>query len=149
MIYRLMKRQDDEDIPHIVFVYRLPSVSRFISIDETNYWTYVTTTDNVYFYKVFEDDVLIATTHLELIDRTLYMDVVVFPEFQKRGIATNIVNDIQAGKLGADFDKIAVSIDAHNIASLQLFENAGFICVAKDGELLEYEYTKGCQHAME
>ena len=142
MLYRLMKRQDDEDMPRILSVYKLPSVLQFISIDETNYWKYVTTTDNVCFYKIFEDDILIATTHIELIDRVLYMDVVVFPEYQKRGIATKIIKDIQEGKLGVDFDKILVSIDENNIASLKLFENAGFICVAKNEELLEYEYTK-------
>ena len=142
MTYQLMKRQDDEDIPRILFVYKLPSVSRFISIDETNYWKYVTTTDNVCFYKIFEDDVLIATTHIELIDRILYMDVVVFPEYQRRGIATKIIRDIQEGALGVDFDKIQVSVDENNIASLKLFENAGFVCVAKDEELIEYEYTK-------
>ena len=142
MTYRLMKRQDDEDIPNILSVYKLPLVSRFISIDETNYWKYVTTTENVYFYKIFEDDILIATTHIELIGRIIYMDVVVFPEYQKSGIATKIIKDIQEGKLGVDFDKILVSIDENNIASLKLFENAGFICIAKDEELLEYEYTK-------
>lgn len=142
MIYRLMKQEDDEDIPRILLVYKIPSISRFISIDETNYWKYVTTTDNVYFYKIFEDDILIATTHIELIDRILYIDVVVFPEYQKSGIATKIIKDIQEGKLGVDFDKILVSIDENNIASLKLFENAGFICVAKEEELLKYEYAK-------
>ena len=142
MTYRLMKRQDDEDISRILLVYKLPSVSRFISIDETNYWKYVVTTDNVYFYKIFEGAILVATTHIELIDRVLYMDVVVFPEYQKRGIASKIIKDIQEGKLGVDFDKILVSIDENNIASLKLFENAGFICVAKEAELLEYEYAK-------
>lgn len=142
MTYRLMKQQDDEDIPRILLVYKIPSISRFISIDETNYWKYVTTTDNVYFYKIFEDDILIATTHIELIDRILYIDVVVFPEYQKSGIATKIIKDIQEGKLGVDFDKILVSIDENNIASLKLFENAGFICVAKEEELLKYEYAK-------
>ena len=83
MTYRLMKQQDDEDIPRILLVYKLPSVSQFISIDETNYWKYVTATDNVYFYKIFEDTILVATTHIELIDRVLNMDVVVFPDYQK------------------------------------------------------------------
>ena len=38
MIYRLIKDLDDEDIPTILSVYRQPSISRFISIDEENYW---------------------------------------------------------------------------------------------------------------
>ncbi len=83
-----------------------------------------------------------STIHLESDNRVLYMSVVVFPEFQKQGIATTILKDIQAGKTGLDFDKIQVSVDEKNTASLKLFESAGFICVDKDEELLEYEYRK-------
>ena len=143
MIYRLIKDLDDEDIPTILSVYRQPSISRFISIDEENYWKYITSTDNVYFYKIYKDDILVATIHLELVDRVLYLSVVVFPKYQSQEIATIIVKDIQAGKLELDFLKIQVSIDEKNTSSLKLFENVGFICVNKDEELLEYEYSKG------
>ena len=143
MIYRLIKDLDDEDIPTILSVYRQPSISRFISIDEENYWKYITSTDNVYFYKIYKDDILVATIHLELVDRVLYLSVVVFPKYQSQEIATIIVKDIQAGKLELDFLKIQVSIDEKNTSSLKLFESVGFICVNKDEELLEYEYSKG------
>ena len=142
MIYRLIKNPDDEDIPTILSVYRQPSISRFISIDEENYWKYITSTDNVYFYKIYKDDILVATIHLESDNGALYMSVVVFPEYQNQGIATAILKDIQSGKTGLDFDKIQVSIDEKNTASLKLFESVGFICVNKDEELLEYEYSK-------
>ena len=142
MIYRLIKNPDDEDIPTILSVYKQPSISRFISIDEENYWKYITSTDNVYFYKIYKDDILVATIHLESDNGALYMSVVVFPEYQKQGIATAILKDIQSGKTGLDFDKIQVSIDEKNTASLKLFESVGFICVNKDEELLEYEYRK-------
>ena len=142
MIYRLLKNADDEDIPLILSVYKQPSISRFISIDEENYWKYITSTDNVYFYKIYKDDILLATIHLESYNRVLYMSVVVFPEHQKQGIATTILKDIQAGKFELDFDKIQVSIDAKNTASIQLFESAEFVCVGKDEELLDYEYSK-------
>lgn len=142
MIYRLIKSLDDEDIPIILSAYKQPSISQFISIDEENYWKYITSSDNVYFYKIYKDDILASTIHLESDNRVLYMSVVVFPEFQKQGIATTILKDIQAGKTGLDFDKIQVSVDEKNTASLKLFESAGFICVDKDEELLEYEYRK-------
>ena len=142
MIYHLIKDLDDADIPLILSVYKQPSISQFISIDEENYWKYITDTDNVYFYKIYKDDILVSTIHLESNNRVLYMSVVVFPEYQKQGIATTILKDIQAGKTGLDFNKIQVSIDEKNTASLKLFESAGFICVNKDEELLEYEYSK-------
>ena len=143
MTYRLVKKFDDEDIPTILSVYKQPSISQFISIDEENYWRYITSTDNVYSYKIYKNDILVSTIHLELVDRVLCMSVVVFPKYQRQGIATIIVKDIQAGKLGLDFIKIQVSIDEKNTASLKLFESVGFICVNKDEELLEYEYSKG------
>lgn len=143
MTYRLVKKFDDEDIPTILSVYKQPSISQFISIDEENYWRYITSTDNVYFYKIYKNDILVSTIHLELVDRVLYMSVVVFPKYQSQGIATTILKDIQAGKFELDFDKIQVSIDEKNTASIKLFESAGFICVNKDEELLEYEYSKG------
>ena len=142
MTYCLLKKADDEDIPLILSVYKQPLISKFISIDEENYWKYITDTDNVYFYKIYKDDILVSTIHLELDNCVLHMSVVVFPEHQKQGIATTILKDIQAGKLELDFDKIQVSIDEKNTASLKLFESVGFICVNKDEELLEYEYRK-------
>ncbi len=142
MNYQLLTNPNDALISTILSVYKLPSIAQFISIDETNYWNYVTSTKNVWFYKIFKDNCLIATIHLEIYDRTLCMDVVVFPEYQKKGIATEILKDIQNGKLGIDFDKIQVSIDEKNIASIKLFENAGFLCVAKDEELLDYMFIK-------
>ncbi|MBQ8524238.1 MAG: GNAT family N-acetyltransferase [Clostridia bacterium] len=142
MTYCLLMKADDEDIPLILSVYKQPSILQFISIDEENYWKYITSTDNVYFYKIYKDDILVSTIHLESNNRVLYMSVVVFPEFQKQGIATTILKDIQAGKLELDFDKIQVSIDEKNTASLRLFESVGFVCIGKDEELWEYEYNK-------
>ena len=101
-----------------------------------------TNTDNVYFYKVYKDNILVATTHLELACGVLYMSVVVFPEYQKLGIATTILNDIHVGKLGLDFHTIHVSIAENNIASRKLFESSGFVCKGKAEELLEYESCK-------
>jgi len=146
MTYRLVKNCNDKDIPTILSVYKQPSICRFISIDEENYWTYITSTNNVYFYKVYKNDIFVAAIHLEVVDRVLYMSVVVFPKFQKQGIATTILKDIQAGKTGLDFDKIQVSIDEKNTASLRLFESVGFICLNKGEELLEYEYSKSLTH---
>ena len=143
MTYCLLKKADDADIPLILSVYKQPLISQYISIDEENYWKYITDTDNVYFYKIYKDDILVSTIHLELDNCVLYMSVVVFPEHQKQGIATTIVKDIQAGKFELDFDKIQVSIDEKNTASINLFESAKFVCVGKDTELLEYEYSKG------
>ena len=141
MTYQLLKQPNDAAIPQILSVYRHPSVARFISIDEQHYWDYVTSTECVSFYKVYKENCLVAATHLELDGDVLYMDLVVFPAYQKMGIASEILRDIQRGILVSDFRNIHVSIDERNTASLKLFENAGFVCVGRDDELLEYEYS--------
>ena len=140
MNYQRMMNENDKDIPYLTSVFRLPKISRYISIDEQNYWHYVTSSDNVYFFKIYDDDSLAATTHCEVVDRVLYMDIMVIPEQQGKGIATTVLKDIQLGNLVSGFDRIEVAIDENNVASIRLFEKMGFDFVSKEDELLNYVY---------
>lgn len=140
MNYQQMMNENDADILYLVSIFKLPQISRYISIDEQNYWKYVTTSENVYFFKIYKNDVLVGTTHLEVVDRVLYMDIMMIPEHQGKGIATMVLRDIQAGNLVSGFDKIEVSIDESNVASIRLFEKMGFSYVSKEDELINYVY---------
>ena len=117
------------------------SISSFISIDKDHYWRYITETENVYFYKVYNHNNLISTIHCELYDKVLHLAVVVFPKYQNMGFGTTILKAIQNGNLDISFDKIHASIELQNIASRKLFEKVGFNCIEKDAELFEYECT--------
>lgn len=140
MKYQRMMSERDTAIPYLESLFKLPEISRYISIDEQNYWKYVTISRNVYFFKAYDDGHLVATTHLEVVDRVLYMDVMVVPEYQRKGIATIVLGDIQSGNLISGFNRIEVSIDENNIASVRLFEKMGFDFVSKEDELLNYTY---------
>ena len=70
------------------------------------------------------------------------MDIMVIPTYQRKGIATTILNDIQSGTLLLDFDKIEVSIDKSNAASIKLFEKMNFKFVSVENELLNYAWQK-------
>jgi len=140
MIYERIVSVNDSDIPYLTSILKSPEIAHYINIDESNYWNYVTTAENVYYFKVFDSDSLIAATHLEISDKTLYMDIMVVPEHQRKGVATKILNDIKLRKLLPDFERIEVSIDETNIASIALFEKSGFEFVSKDDELLNYSY---------
>ena len=129
----------DKDIAYIQAIHRLPQISRFIGISD-NYFAYVIENSNVYFYKVFSDDILVGTAHLEICDSTLYMGIVVVPQYQNKGIGTNILRKIQGGSLPITFDRIEVSIDENNTASKRLFEKMGFVFVSKEDELENYLY---------
>ena len=131
--------ESDKDIAYIQAIHRLPQISRFIGISD-NYFAYVIENSNVYFYKVFSDDILVGTAHLEICDPTLYMDIVVVPQYQNKGIATNILRKIQGGSLPITFDRIEVSIGENNTASKRLFEKMGFVFVSKEDELENYLY---------
>ena len=140
MNYQRMMNENDKDIPYLTSAFKLPEISRYISIDEQNYWKYVTTSENVHFFKVYEKNVLVATAHLELAEEILYMDVMVIPEYQGKGIATIVLGDIQSGNLISGFDRIEVAIDENNVVSIRLFEKMGFDFASKEDELLNYVY---------
>ena len=70
------------------------------------------------------------------------MGILVFPEFQRMGYATKMVKDIKQDILGLSYKKIEISIDESNIASIKLFENAGFIFVSKEDELMNFVFQE-------
>ena len=139
LIYDKIININDEHIPLIKEIHDKPEVSKYINISD-NYFNYVTTTEKVYFYKVFNKDVIIGTIHLEIYSEKLYMDILVFPEFQRLGYGTKILSDIKRKVLGLEYKAIEVAVDENNIASLRLFENAGFVTISKEDELINLAY---------
>ena len=119
----------------------MSEISQNISIGD-NFFRYVTTTENAYYFKVYENGDLIGTAHLEKRGSTLSVAILVFCEYQRQGFGTRIVKDIQDGVLGIEYDNIEISIDERNTASLKLFENAGFVRVSQEEELINMVYRK-------
>ena len=142
LIYTRLTQTNDEDIAQISTVYDLPEIAQYIAIGE-QYFCYVTGNENVYFYKIFSDDNLMGTVHLEKQEDTLYLSVVVFPQYQNAGYGTKILADVQKDAFGLGYKIIEVSIDEINLASIRLFEKAGFVFVSQDDELRNYVWKKG------
>ena len=141
LTYQKMIFEDDADVSKLVEIYQAPEIARYLSISD-NYFHYVTNNQNVHFYKVYKNDELIGTTHLEQQETVLFMDVLVFPKFQRAGLGTSIVKDIQDDIFELGYKSIEISIDEENIGSLRLFEKAGFAFVSKEAELLNFVYKK-------
>ena len=141
LTYKRMCLEDDTDIPELITIYQIPEIAQYISIGN-NYFRYVTNSEEVYFYKVYENNKLIGTTHLERQESVLFMAILVFPKFQRMGFGAQIVKDIQNDIFGLDFDRIEISIDKTNSASLKLFEKAGFIRTLKEDELINFVYQR-------
>ena len=130
LTYTRILAENDGDISQLLEIYHHPAISRFLSISD-NYFHYVANTENVYFYKVYESEKLIGTIHLEKCEDILYMDILIFPEYQRMGFATSVVGDIQNDIFGLNFKQIEIAID----------ERAGFSFVSKEDELLNYVYA--------
>ena len=141
LTYQKMIFEDDADISKLVEIYQAPEIARYLSISD-NYFHYVTNNQNVHFYKVYKNDELIGTTHLEQQETVLFMDVLVFPKFQRAGLGASIVKDVQDDIFELGYKSIEISIDEENIGSLRLFEKAGFAFVSKEAELLNFVYKK-------
>lgn len=139
--YIKLLSEEDSAIPQLLQIYRMPDISRYLSISD-HYFHYVANTKNVYYYKVYETGNLIGTIHLEKQDTVLFMDILVFPEFQNLGLGTEIIKDIKNDIFNLNYDTIEISIDERNTASIKLFENSGFTFVSKECELMNYIYKK-------
>lgn len=135
--YILLKK-DDNDIPLLKEIHRLPQISKFIHIDEDRYFEYVTVSDHVVYYKILLNGKIIATLHCECEGDTLYLSLFVVPAYQKRGIGSQILVDIKAKKIDLSFSKIQVCIEKDNTASIRLFEKSGFTLLGEEDELLTY-----------
>ena len=141
LTYKRMVNQEDKDIFLINEMHSKPEIKKYINISD-NYFNYVTNTENVFFYKVYKDRNLVGTIHLEKNDNILYMDILIFPEFQKAGLGTKVISDIKNDIFNLNIKKIEVSIAKSNIPSLKLFEKSGFKFVSQDNGLKNYEYLK-------
>ena len=131
----------DIDIPRLTEVYASDEIARYLCIGE-GYFRYVTSNDSIYFYKVYEGEELIGTAHLELQSDVLYIGILVLPEFQKRGLGTRIVRDIQNDIFGLGYKSIEIAVDERNPASLRLFMGAGFAFVSKEDGLMNFSYAR-------
>ena len=111
--YKRMISEDDADIPKLIAIYKKPEIAQYIGISE-NYFRYVTENDEVYFYKIYESNKLIGAIHIEKQGTTLFMDILVFPEFQRMGLGAKVLKDIQNDIFGFHCERIEISIDERN-----------------------------------
>ena len=64
LTYKRMYLEDDTDIPELITIYETPEIAQYISIGD-NYFRYITNSEEVYFYKVYENNKLIGKPTLK------------------------------------------------------------------------------------
>ena len=141
LTYKKLLSASDSDITALESAYRAPDTARFLSISDS-YFDYVTTTDNVHFYKVYMSDTLVGALQLETEGEALFMSILVFPDYRRKGIGKEALRNVQIDVFYLGFERIEVSIDEKNTASLRLFEEAGFLRTSKENELISLVYRK-------
>ena len=141
MDYQKIINLCDPDISQLMEILRLPEIARYISIDEGNFWNYITTNPAVSYFKVYRDGKLVGALDCELQGKKLYLSVMVLPEYQKQGLGTQMLQDLLSGKL-LSFDTAEAYIEEENTPSVKLFEKMGFVPKFRDGKLIIYTYSK-------
>ena len=141
MTYTLLTSLKDTDIPILLEIHSLPEIKCFIDINTKKYFKYVTKSNNVFYYKIFDEDTLIGSIHCELSGKTMYISLLIFPEYQNKGYGTKTLREVINGSFLLDFETIEVSINNDNLPSLHLFEKVGFIRTSVDGGLVNYIYS--------
>lgn len=141
MDYQKITNLCDPDIPQLMETLRLPEIARYISIDEGNFWNYITTNPAVSYFKAYRDGKLVGALDCELQGKKLYLSVMVLPEYQKQGLGTQMLQDLLSGNL-LTFETAEVYIDEDNIPSVKLFEKMGFVPKFRDGKLVIYTYSR-------
>ena len=141
MTYTLLTSLKDTDIPILLEIHSLPEIKCFIDINTKKYFKYVTKSNNVFYYKIFDEDTLIGSIHCELSGKTMYISLLIFPEYQNKGYGTKTLREVINGSFLLNFETIEVSINNDNLPSLRLFEKVGFIRTSVDGGLINYIYS--------
>ncbi len=141
MIYSQIVSLKDPDIPILLKNHMLPENIRFISINEKKYFKFVVKSKNVFYYKIFDNTTLIGGLHCELDNKTLYLSLLIFPEYQNNGYGTKVLEDLVNKTIPLNFENIEVSINEDNFPSLHLFEKIGFIRTSSDGGLVNFIYS--------
>ena len=141
MTYTLLNSLKDPDIPRLLEIHSLPEIQCFIDINIKKYFKYVVKSENVFYYKIYDEDILVGSVHCELVGKTMYLSLLIFPEYQNNGYGTKTLEDIISKKFPLDFETIEVSINNDNFPSLHLFEKVGFIRTSVDGGLIKYTFN--------
>ena len=141
MTYTLLNSLKDPDIPRLLEIHSLPEIQCFIDINIKKYFKYVVKSENVFYYKIYDEDILVGSVHCELSGKTMYLSLLIFPEYQNNGYGTKALEDIISKKFPLDFETIEVSINNDNFPSLYLFEKVGFIRTSVDGGLINYTFN--------
>lgn len=128
--------KNDLDFDIVVKMHNEPTIAKYISISDT-YFDYVVNAENVVYFKIQFQNQIVGGIHAEISDSTLYLSICILPQHRKSGLATFALEKLFT-LVPNTVEKVQVSIDETNIASVRLFEKLGFSPSGKEEKLLDY-----------
>lgn len=114
----------DPDLPGAEALHREPSVARYIHLSEA-YFSYVTETPEVVYYKIMAGQRLLGGIQAELEGDTLSLLVCVGEAYRRRGVAFSALRALLES-LPETVQRAEAAVEAENLPSLRLFEKLGF-----------------------
>jgi len=131
---------DHSDAIDMLKIHTDKSVANYINISP-NYIKYVTKSDNVKYYGLFMNDMLVGGLQIDFVDKQIDIAIMIIQNFQKKGIASSVLMDLKDNVLSLQYKKISASIESKNKVSISLFEHIGFNLVDSKDNLNIYEFN--------
>lgn len=126
-------RIEDPDIPRLQEMMR---ESKYFSISDA-YFSYVTGTEYVKFYKIVLDGETIGGVQCEDVDHVLCLAIIIESKYRRKGHAEQALKILLSQS--NEIHTVKAHIEETNLASIALFEKLGF---ERTGEGTEYLLTK-------
>lgn len=134
MLLPLVK--DDPEIGAAKKMHDEPTVSKYISISD-DYFDYVTTTENVTYFKIEVQNEFVGGLHTEVTGTVMYLSICIRPQYRRKGFAASALKKL-IPQIPHAVKKMQVSIDETNVPSIRLFEGLGFSKIGQEEELTDY-----------
>lgn len=125
----------DNDLIDLMRIHSSSSVAKYISISDS-YFEYVTNSEDVAYYKIFANDMLVGGIHCEINNGTMYLSICIDELYRRRGIAETAIKKLLL-MLPNDIEDVEVNIENTNTPSLSLFKKIGFAIIGKEDELIK------------
>ena len=127
--------QNDKQIYKLKDLHKMDTIKKYIAISE-NYFNYVTSSENVFYYKILLEGNIIGGIHIEKVTNNVYLSICIHPVYRGFGFATQTLDKILCMYKGNTF---CANIEKENIKSIKLFESLNFIKVNDNKEILTYK----------
>ncbi len=115
------------------------NIQKYIHVSD-NFYEYLISSENIIYMFIVFEGIYVGAVHIEVKDRTANFSIEVLTKYQRRGIASKVIEDLKRDYFRLGIDTYNVSIAFDNKPSLQLFKNSGFDYTGVEDKLHIYQY---------